>query len=808
MEEGEWVDLSGEDIQASDNTDSTLLDYSSQVALDINTETMTPETLFESLEPELKQMFSQAGITSTLMNKVLGETPDAQARLSQMLSELGGIQNSGQLTHHKAIKNIFRIMSFFGGAINRVTAYAGLTALFSLWGAPVVLAEAMAGTITAGALMSSNFLAVEGINHIQFEGLHSIKDTCCALVAGAATAIDCGMAYKGMVSLTGSTLAGVCAVPFMAVGLFPLLLNKLIDLSFRVYGESAADETLSNNTVQLLAEVMQSMALKGCTMSSSLGDRLEIYFSTLGLNAEQSYLERFLTALSLHSKPSRHKNTLKTLQTQGFLSQSQQDHRWTLPERVYHQARDSRQTTAGTRANNALLLLSLGPSLFYVFGDTTSLTQLVQDELSIQASCGNPTEQLVYWLYQGGTLAAMSGKTAAAANNGAKNMERLYLWLRNINSKEGEPTTKSDVVATLTGFVASLFYGANNYGTLAGNLMETNCLGSHSAALYILPTASAVGAIGFNGGCGKQLKHGITDTLRDIIQTWSSQKCGEKIPDNSVSALFQLHQNRLIDLSSITSREEMELFLHSEHINAAYGDSLYTMLQDERNDDDPSISISDTSDSTYQSITNLKLWLLGQELPEECTLLFSDDDHGHLNSNDQTITTYLHHLSTEIIRQRLLITAIKNVGDLSFYATFIKAFPDDVRFQRMNAQQFKQHVTNLVIHLLGDNQKNLKEQWILQIFERWRLLQIARDLKANIASTMVIQLISAIEQKNYQFIMNNQGYPVVYRTQYQDPLHLTSQTMDTLCSAPIFIDNGAGHWSLVTFPEQVAIQID
>ncbi|WP_062268257.1 hypothetical protein [Endozoicomonas arenosclerae] len=812
--------LGGEIYQPQGNENSP-----EQLAIHMNDSLL----LFDSLEPELRQMFLDSGITPELMQQVLGSNGEAAARLSQILRELGNIQTREQLNHHRVIANIIRVMCLFGGAVNRIAAYTGLAALFSAWGAPTALAAAMAGLITGGAMLSSNFLSVEGANKIRFEGIHSIRELCCAVVSGVATAIDCGMAYKGMEALTGSVAAGLCTIPFMIAGLYPLLLNKLIDLSFSLYGENPEDEILLKDTVQLLADVMHTMEKNNCTMDSSLHDRMDAYFECMGTCRKTSYKDLLLDGLSIHGKTSRRKNTLKKLHDSGYLQPGDVDERWTIPERVLHRAEASRRSGVATVATGGLLILSIGPALVYVFGDTTSLTQLVEDELNLQAFCGTTGEQAAYWIYQGGALAAMSGKSAAAARNGARNLERLMLWLYSFYTKEGEKTPKSDIAVNLIGFIASLFYGANNYGTMAGNIMGNTCLGEGTVAFYMVPAASAVGGIGFNGGCGKQLKKGVIETVRDVIQIFTGKASCQCGLDEQLAALYQLDKTGVVDLSSKDSLEELKTFLEEEGFvvssatsqteSAIDVDALFEMLHPDVDeftgllpDNDQAVNpatVQVESDSSSPVQVSQEGWLISFGLPAHLGGLFSPQDYEEARKRRvewQWLKNYLLLLADILERRRSKVHTVSR-GVQSFFQAYLESQGERDQFHQ--AFVLRNNLVDLLYHLIDPNsQKSDWEQRFIRRFGRWRLLQIARDLVHGDVNLPLMQLLVLMARKTILVLVHRNGKPVLYRISEDNPEHLEEVPETLMDGNTTLVVNGIGQWTWLETGGQVSIQME
>ncbi|KEQ18442.1 hypothetical protein GZ78_13205 [Endozoicomonas numazuensis] len=785
--------------------------------------------LFDSLEPELRQMFMDSGITPELMQTVLGENGEAAARLSQVLKELGNIQPREQLNHHRVIANIIRVMCLFGGAVNRIAAYTGLAALFSAWGAPVTLATAMAGLITGGAMLSSNFLSVEGANKIRFEGIHSIGELCCAVVSGMATAIDCGMAYRGMEALTGSVAAGLCTIPFMVAGLYPLLLNKLIDLSFSIYGKSAEDEILLRDTVQMLADVMHTMERNNCSMDSNVHDRMNAYFECLGMCRKPTYKDLLLDGLSIHGKVSKRKNTLKKLHDDGYLQPGEVNERWTIPERVFHRAEASRRSSRATVATRGLLILSVGPALVYVFGDTSSLTQLVEDELSLQAFCGNTGEQAAYWIYQGGALAAMSGKSAAAARNGARNLERLMLWLYSFYTREGEQTPKGDIAANLVGFIASLFYGANNFGTMAGNIMGNTCLGEGTVAFYMVPSASAVGGIGFNGGCGKQLKKGVIETVRDVIQIFTGKARCQSNFDEQVAALYQLDKTGIVDLSSKDSLDELKTFLEEEGfvVSPAAGqtetaidvDALFEMLHLEMDESTELLpdnnqpmnpaTAQEESDNSLPVQMSQEDWLLSVGLPAHLGGLFSTVDYDEARKRRvewQWLKKYLLLLADILERRRSKVHTVPR-GVQSFFQAYLESQGENDQFHQ--ALVLRNNLVDFLYHLIDpSSQKSDWEQRFIRRFGRWRLLQIARDLVHGDVDLPLMQLLVVMERKTILVLVHRNGKPVLYRIAEDNPEQLEEVPETFMDGNTTLVVNGMGQWAWLTTGGQVSIQME
>ncbi|MGI9280427.1 MAG: hypothetical protein ACR2PX_12495 [Endozoicomonas sp.] len=811
--------LDGEAYQPQGNENSP-----EQLAIHMNDALL----LFDSLEPELRQVFIDSGITRELMQTVLGENGEAAARLSQVLRELGNIQTREQLNHHRVIANIIRVMCLCGGAVNRIAAYTGLAALFSTWGAPAALAATMAGLITGGAMLSSNFLSVEGANKIRFEGIHSIREMCCAVVSGIATSIDCGMAYKGMVALTGSVGAGLCTIPFMIAGLYPLLLNKLIDLSFSLYGENPEDEILLKDTVQLLADVMHTMEKNNCTMDSSLHDRMDAYFECMGTCRKTTYKDLLLDGFSIHGKASKRKNTLKKLHDSGYLQPTEVNERWTIPEQVFHRTQASRRSNTATAATGGLLILSIGPALVYVFGDTTSLTQLVEEELNLAAFCGTTGEQAAYWIYQGGALAAMSGKSAAAARNGARNLERLMLWLYSFYTKEGEKTPKSDIAANLIGFIASLFYGANNFGTMAGNIMGNTCLGDGTVAFYMVPAASAVGGIGFNGGCGKQLKKGVIETVRDVIRIFTGKASCQCGLDEQVAALYQLDKTGILDLSSKDSLEELEAFLVQEGftVSPATGqdetaidvDALFGMLHPEVDeftellpDTQPvnPATAQEESDSSSPVQISQEDWLFSSGLPAHLGGLFSPVDFEEARKRRvdwQWLKNYLLLLADILERRRLQVHTVSR-GVQSFFQVYLESLGENDQFHQ--AHTLRNNLVDFLYHLIDPNsQKTDWEKRFIKRFGRWRLLQIARDLVQGDVNLPLMQLMVLMEQRTILVMVHQNGKPVLYQISADNPEHLEEVPETMMNGNTTLVVNGVGQWAWLETGEQVSIQME
>lgn len=504
----------------------------------------TPEMLFDSLDLELQEHFIQAGITRELLANVLGSNGNARAKLSQLLRELVNAQPERKLEHHKFLRHLIRIVCFVGGSINRVAAYPGLKLLLLYAGAPDFVAEGVALIVTAVSMFSSNILSVEGANKLRLEGLHNFRELCSSLIAGAATAVDCGMAYRALYNLvykatedvTKAVVAGVTSVPFMFCGLYPILVNKLIDLSYSLYGENPEKEILLRDTVQLIADAMHEMKSQGCTMDSSLRDRMEAELKVMGRGqwGAKTLALKLLDASCIHGCYAKRLNTAKGLLKSGVLKVN--DDPRSVPEQLYRQTKESRQSAPKTAAKAALLVMSIGPSLAYVFGDSTSLTKLLQKELSLHLSCGKPLETFNYWMYQGGATVLMAGKGLAAAKNGADNLQRFVTWVKSSCQCKGrqcqcactgEHCSKKDMGLNLVAFTAAIFYALNNAGTVVNNLYHLNgtdaaghpvlegdtCLGAGTAAAIILPAASALGGFGFNAGCGPQLAK-VWDTAK------------------------------------------------------------------------------------------------------------------------------------------------------------------------------------------------------------------------------------------------------------------------------------------------------
>ena len=518
-------------------------------------------------------------------------------------------------------------MCFFGGAINRIAAYGGLRALLLFAGAPDILASAVAGIITGGAMMSSNLLSLEGANRIRFEGLHSVRECCAAAVSAVATFIDCGMAVRGLYVLTNNLYVSCLSIPFMICGLYPLLLNKLIHLSYSIYGEDPYAELLDRDTVQLLSDIMKEMESAGCTLDSDDSSRAKVYLNVLGMGDQCAPVTQTLDKLCIYGPYSRRRNTVMDIQSSGLLQQP--SNLWTLPEEIHNRALEQRKSRAGVAASTGLLVIALGPAVAYVMGDSMTLVQLAQHELSNPVACDGTIATIQYWLFQGGTLAAMSGKSLAAAKNGAKNIERLVRWLRGRCDENGEATSCLDYALNTLALTAATFYALNNAGTVAGAQMDDDCLGEGTVAIYIMPISAAVGGYGFNAGCGPELKK-LGETVKSIYTGAKNLVTGgECCNGQTVSTLA----DAVINLRRLSG--------HTDSFENGVGQNNVEDIHEETEPLLPGHTVIFDDDHRPSEPVSLQEWLLAMNLPLNLQHIIEQDDEEEIKNNRRKLIAYL-----------------------------------------------------------------------------------------------------------------------------------------------------------------------
>ncbi|MGI9274154.1 MAG: OTU domain-containing protein [Endozoicomonas sp.] len=763
-----------------------------------------PELYLLSLPPELQGLFVREGITAELLAHVCTDK-DLCKKLNLLLKEMACFVTDDQQKHHQLLRFVISFMSLIGGAINRIAAYPGLLVLFTMMGVPSPFAEAMAGIITGCALMSSNMLAVTGANSIRCEGYQDYQDVLVTILAGTATGVDCGMAYKGLTAISDSPALGGVGVVFMAVGLLPLLSNKVENLPDTIRGRDPAAEQLLERTVHMLGQLLRSMKADGVGVGrDQLQARMVIYQSLFGVSGSKSCWRWLLKQCCLYSPEDRMKNTARLLCESGVLNEDLGEG-CSLPEFLFQRALDHRKSTAGTLANAGLLIICAGPAMVYVLADSSSLVALIERELSGLSECKDAGDTVSYVVLQGEALTLMASKGMASAQNGANNIRRIISWLRGCCTGQGTTATKSDYALNTLGGVMALFYGANNIGTMAGNILASPCLNEDGVALAILPAMAGLGGYGFNAGSGPELRK-IPVTFYEFIQWARSCKCSACPPANKETMEFiQQLQAGTIDLPDMNDPASLASWIQAQGAGAVNTETVQNWLSvfegfegfetfvggesSSLTNSQSSIDYGSGSASSVQEESDAG-WLQKQGFSNNLLHIVGRDDRGNIDKKEKA---YLQKLSELIRTRRFTVHPVARDGNCIFNVLI-----EMLSLQNQTVEQLQDRLKAKLIRLLNNRNLSPEEKSFLLRIGRQQLARLLRELQHGAQMDFVLLQLASLELgQDITVIQNDLGDMAIQQINHSNPAELNNISVDQI-NGPVAVHNGIGHWVWMT----------
>ena len=740
-----------------------------------------PELFLMSLPQKLQDMFIREGITPELLGHVCTDK-ELCKKLNTLLRELTHFSTDQQLKHHQVLRLIVSLSSLLGGAINRVAAYPGLYALLVLAHAPEDAAKGVAGLITAVSLLSSNLVAVSGANTIRCEGYFGVRDVMIAIVAGAATAVDCGMAYYGLTAVSDSAILGIVGIYFMAVGLFPLLSNKVERLPYLIRGEDPKAEMLVERSVKMLGELLRGLSSRNLTLEpEKLQARMGLYRELLG--GDDSWVRWILRQACIYSPESRMKNTARMLYNAGVFEGA--DENQLIPEVLYEQACSRQRSTTGTAVNGGLLIVCGVSATVYAFEDSSSLVGLIERATG-QVQCQEAGATVAYVFLQGGALGLMAGKGLGAAQNGAENIRRFVSWLQGCCTEQDEPTTKEEYGLNVLAGGMAVFYSANNIGTMAGNVLASPCLGQGGVAIFLFPPLAGLGAYGFNAGCGPALQQ-IPVTFKDFIE-WLRQRhpgCWPLPGQESLEGIQQ-YQAGDIALPSVKNMQDIAVGIQTWLSN-------FQGYENPGADEHSSLTGSygfagyEAGGESLSSEESDKNWLAGQDLSADLLNIVGRGDAGNIGSR---VRAYLQKLSALIQSRSFKVHSVARDGNC-LYQVLVGMFPSlHLNIESLKARLFARLQKILKNRNLSEKEKRFREKVGLQ-----QLASLMRDLLAGTYVDLAMLQLAALElEVDITVIQNDLGDMAIQQIHHNDPAQLVTISGGQIHGA-VAVHNGVNHWT-------------
>ena len=753
-----------------------------------------PELFLMSLPQKLKDMFIREGITPELLGYVCTDK-ELCKKLNRLLRELVHFSTDQQLKHHQVLRLIVSLSSLFGGAINRIAAYPGLFGLLILAHSPEGVAKAVAGIITAVSLLSSNLVAVSGANTIRCEGYFSARDLAIAIVAGAATAVDCGMAYYGLTAVSDSAVLGIVGIYFMAVGLFPLLTNKVESLPYLVRGENPQAEMLVERSVKMLGELLRGLRSRNLTLGpEQLQARMGLYRDML--EADRSWWRWVLRQGCFYSLESWMKNTARMLRNAGVFNEGTDEHQL-ISEVLCERASSQQKSTAGNAVNLGFLLVCGAPALVYAFEDSSSLVGLLERGIG-KTECLEAGETVSYAFLQAGALGLMAGKGLAAAQNGANNIRRFCSWLKGCCTDQSGAVGKKIYGLNILAGGMALFYSANNVGTMAGNILASPCLSQGGIAIFIFPPLAGLGAYGFNAGCGPALQQ-IPATFKDFIE-WLRLRCPGccPLPDHEILERIKQYQAGELELPSGAGIQDIVTDIQSWLLNfEGYGDLLSTEHSSLSGSSD-AIIYGATDASSTQEQMDLD-WLENQGLPTNLQNVVGEQDDGNINDDQKG---FLNKLSGLIKRRGFTAHRVEREAGDCLYLVLLSMFSDT----GLTVATLKARLMTMLERLLKDRNLSDKEKQFRKKMGPQQLAMLLRELQHGIFPDVPMLHLAALElDENITFIQNVEGNLVVQQIHHDNPAEAVV-IQEGQIHGPVAVHNGVNHWAWME-PQEPFMQV-
>lgn len=833
LEEGEESDTEEFPDDDDDDDDVIIQPETALLVIPSQEDIYNAQAWLSTLSPPLQDLFRDEGIDAQLLQVLVSDRQSICQSINQLMRELAFFRTDAQLQHHHGLRALLDFGAVTGGAVNRFGGLSGLHHVLTEAGASETEAMAISWIVTVGAFGSSNLLSLTGTQNVEYEGIHNYREVVAAFFAWSAGLIDSAMSFYAFNELFDSLLAGAVTVPFMLGGLVPVLNYSLLSMMYSSHGEDPKKLRYLQKSIRVFARLLRTMRDGNVSMASGYAWRLEIYRILLGLQ-NPSRLLKLLDAFCIHGRYAYTKNTLRYLRQENLLENL--DPEECVFDRLYAQCESQKNTTGAVVTQRVLMLVAIGPALAYVYGDSTSAAALLEKLLNTHLECGHLAETFGFWVFQGGMLVAMSGKMMAAAKNGVDNIKVLCRWLKSWCDPELAEQMKlscCDYALVVFGVGLAGVYGTNSGATVAGNIMNNDCLGGQNLlALGIISGLSVIGGGGFNAGTGiklKELKHSAKSFKNAIKSFGASAKqlfgdsqqgshqdaeaLSNLIKENILAPLPE-NQQKLrewlagqgftpMDIESIEEDllpKDVRCFEPDEscslEASLSHEEPKYGATSTSGNPFAEQVSTADApevqAESMEQEISN---WLYENEFSANLAPLMTPGDEQYLRML-RWLRDYLNQISFKINHHHLNINRVIS-GEQALLQVLIGAYGLETTTEALRHRLIEQIMGLLdVREALSDREKRLRGMIGARGCERLRRL-LRHLLDGNINDPqLLLQIFALLENQNLAFIQpHHETHDLTMNFIESEAPGVVHEQVDNMSTDIIIIDNGMGGWA-------------
>ena len=272
--------------------------------------------------------------------------------------------------HHRGATLGLQCWNFLFGGANRIAAFSGLYMIGRSLGASHDVAAASAGLVTGLSVISSNLLAVEAANEVEFAGIQTHWDVITLVPVLTATCVDVIMTWSSGVWMPARVLLAVG----IGVGLPTVLFKKVRYIVNAVRGYNVKAENLRAEVPALVHEVGQYMVEHGITMQDEdFDNRRDAYHYFLSGADRETFLQKVLHRTCLSSKVNARKNTLLSLLNSGLLDNGEDENILRLLE---ENAENQHEGALGHLLTGLGLIVVAVPCALYGWADADTFVQV------------------------------------------------------------------------------------------------------------------------------------------------------------------------------------------------------------------------------------------------------------------------------------------------------------------------------------------------------------------------------------------------------------------------------------------------
>ena len=706
-----------------------------------NQSTTDAEAFLNSLPTDMQSQLQALGINTEWLRQLSSSGGGINNDVNTLIRELSQYYSRWQLMHHRAATFGLQCWNFFLGGANRVAAFTGLYLMALSLGASHQVASFAAGTVTGFSVLSSNLLAVEGANHVQYEGILSHWDFITLVPVFTATCVDVIMAWSSSAWLPVSVLLAVG----IGLGLPTVLFHKVRYMCYAVKGCNVKAERLRANVPALVHEIGQYMIDHGYTMEAEhAGHRRDVYKYFLSGADRETLSKKMLHYACVSSPVNWRKNTLFSLLNSGLLDADKDEQ--SILRLLEEHAVEQRDSTLGHLLTAVGLVVIAAPSVLYGGADSATFVQMIYGG----DACHGLNDTVVYASMHIMGLMMISCKSAASAMSFIDTGRRFAHWVRHYGEIKIYPHI---YILNSIGVVVGAFYGVNVFGTIMGNVDKADCLDFGRAIIVSMAAGGAVGGFAFNFGSGASIAR-IPSTVAESWKAWNEHR-GSHRPVNG------------------NHEDASQSLLEADF--QGYGATGNTIFQ-------PSSS-----------------WLEQYELPDDLSGILEPEDRDNLSHNQQW-RSYWQTLSAFIRRNNLTAKTVLRDNNC-LYHSLISMFNLPVSVKNFKAQLLQTVYRLRADQNLSDTDAEFIAAMShdqLKILEQQLIAEGA--LHNQLPDQAMVQL-TAFTFNQSVTLMTIQGVQLIHP---DNAGLLMPWNINTPIHNPVLVHNAIGHWSWLQ-PQQNSV---